>query len=325
MILSSIAKFRVAWVREVGHFTIEVFIFVVLGFVTEKNIHVVVAKRAVPVQQLVAVESAGACAVLVATAAYASCVATDWSSIVGLTSVEHVVCNVCSELEVVEEVSFQVATRAEVVASGLVDIFFSYSQWVLLRSIRTNIFGTEVVANSALFVAHQVAISVIQIDRIDRRDALREQEDVRIVGTNLAIETVLDGVGISNVTTNLEVFTNLLVNLNASRNTVERRTYHVTFVAQIAQRNVSLSVFSTTGYVDVIFLTSAVVEWVLCPVVVPLIGLSSRIEFACGRVDELVIGYALKLVVLQIARNKVLGYILACTSITHLFNQAVTD
>ena len=220
LVLSSVAEVRVSRVSKVSHVTFQILVLVILGFVTQQYREVVFTEFMAPVQQLVEVQCTTTASVVITTTTYSSSVTTNRSSKLSISVVEYVVCHVQSKLEVVQEVGFEVTTSTQVVGHVLVQAFSSSSVWILFSCIRTNVFSTEVVTYVTLFVVHQLTVCIVQIDRIDRSNVLREHKDVRVV-TTFRTERFTDSVSVCKVTTYTEVLTDVLVYLYTSRDTVE--------------------------------------------------------------------------------------------------------
>ena len=324
LILSSVVELRIGNVGELGHVTVHILVMVLLVLMTEEDMHVVQStKGVVPVDQLVDVQCAGAVPFLLTTSVDVLGITTDRCGEFSIVRVEHVVSHIGSELEVVQEGPLKVATRADVVTLCLADAGLSGCIGVLLRGVRTDVLGTPVILALTLLVEPEVAIIIIQIDRIDRGDALCEHKDVRIVGL-LATEGLIVGVSIGDVTADADVLADVLVNFHTAVVTLEARTNHVTFILQITQRGESLRGLRTAVEVHAIFLTAAVLKRILGPVVIPLLLSGVGIQLAGKRVDQLVVGNTLESVVLQVAVDQVLGSVKAGTTVTHLLNEAVT-
>ena len=89
-----------------------------------------VAEFVAPLEDLVYVEGAGACGILVAASAYGLGIAADGGCEIGLVGVESVIGYVGRELEVLEEVHLNVSASGDVVAQRLVDVLLGYGVWV---------------------------------------------------------------------------------------------------------------------------------------------------------------------------------------------------
>ena len=261
---------------------------------THHEVNVVQVEGVAPVELLDGIELCAAYCTLCRTAVDVEGVTADRSLELNRTAVDDVVGEVGRKCEVLQEVGLKVSASVDVVGDGLVEV----------GACRGN--------------------RVIEPDGVDWGDGLSEEEHVGDVRALRGIEEVTVGVCIAECTADADELADVLIDFGAAAETVELRTDNVALIVQVAEREVGLRVFRTAADADGVFLTDAGFKRILCPVVSPFELGGSRIEFACGGVDELVVGHTEEGVVLEEVSDEVGSGIFAGACVSLLSNQAVT-